>query len=185
MPLRMTSTTGWATFLGAGVLSSRLGMASAEGPEWNDAMKAAHRAWDESRYADAEQFVRTAVKEAENSYEAQDRSAEAALAIERSLAIWEKVLGPEDVRVAVTLSGLARIYAAEGKYAKAEPLLRRSLAILEKTRGPKALELITDMDSYASLLRKMSRDSEATEVEARVSAIRAEHPTADLPKRAD
>jgi tetratricopeptide (TPR) repeat protein len=103
--------------------------------------------------------------------------------LERALAIWERFLGLNDIRVAATLSRLARIYAAEGKYASAETFLRRSLAIVEQSRGSSSPELLMDLENYASLLRKMDRNPEATEIAARAEAIRAEHP-ASLPKRA-
>jgi hypothetical protein len=81
------------------------------------------------------------------------------------------------------LSNLARIYGEESKYPEAESLLKRSLAILEKTRGPKSPGLVIELDSHASLLRKLSRNPEAIEVEARAKAIRAEQPSASPPKR--
>src|SRR6266702_240964 len=62
---RMTrSRVYWAVLLGATVFASRVSMVSADGIEWNDTMKAAQRAVEESRYADAEQLLRSAVKEA-------------------------------------------------------------------------------------------------------------------------
>ena len=113
----------------------------------------------------------------------QGKPAEAEPLMKRALAIWEGLVGPNDVRVAGTLSNLAKIYKTEGKYAEAEPLLKRSLAILENTRGPKSPELATDLESYADLLRKMGRNPEAIEVEARAKGIRAEPASASPPKR--
>jgi hypothetical protein len=82
------------------------------------------------------------------------------------------------------LSNLARLYGDESKYPEAESLLKRSLAIQEKTRGANAPELTGTLESYASLLRKMSRNADATGIDVRVEAIRAEHPTRGLPTRA-
>jgi len=81
------------------------------------------------------------------------------------------------------LGNLARIYGSEGRYPEAESLLKRSLAILEKTRGAKAPELVGNLESYAGVLRRMSRSADAAEIEARAEAIRAEHPTGGVSKR--
>src|SRR5713226_3383997 len=143
---------GWALFLGAITLSSWLSMASAQDIEWADAMMAAQRALDESRYSDAEQFLRTAVKEAEK-FGPGDRRLDASFAAlatvlynqskyeeaERTylqvVGILEKRLGPGHLRVSESLSGLALIYQLHGKYKEAEPLLDRSLAIRERVLG--------------------------------------------------
>ena len=66
---------------------------------------------------------------------------------------------------------------AQNKDAPAEALLRRALAIVEKTQGPDAPGLVPDLQSYAALLRKMGRNPEAIEVEARITAIRAQPPS--------
>ncbi len=49
--------------------------------------------------------------------------------LQRSLAIREKVLGPEHPDVATALSNLAFLYYTQGRYAEVEPLYQRSLAI--------------------------------------------------------
>ena len=54
----------------------------------------------------------------------------------RSLAIYEKALGPEHPDVGTSLNNLAALYADQGRYAEAEPLYKRSLAISEKALGP-------------------------------------------------
>ena len=56
--------------------------------------------------------------------------------MKRSLAIHEKVLGPDHPETARTLGNLASLYTDQGRHAKAEPLSKRSLAICEKTLGP-------------------------------------------------
>jgi len=40
-------------------------------------------------------------------------------------------------------------------------------------------ELTTDLETYASLLRKMGWNPEAIEIEARVNSIRIKHSSAD------
>jgi tetratricopeptide (TPR) repeat protein len=68
-------------------------------------------------------------------YQTQGRYADAEPLYRRSLAIYEKVLGPEHPDVATSLNNLARLYEAQGRHADAEPLQRRSLAIREKVLG--------------------------------------------------
>ena len=93
----------------------------------------------------------------------------------RSLAIREKVLGPEHPDVAASLSGLALLYQAQGNYAEAEPLYRRSLTIYEKVLGPEHPDVATSLANYAALLRKTGRADEAAAMDARAQAIRAKY----------
>ncbi len=65
-------------------------------------------------------------------YNDQGLYAEAEPLYQRSLAIWEKALGPEHPQVATSLNNLALLYDAQGKYAEAEPLYKRSY----RRRGP-------------------------------------------------
>ena len=87
-------------------------------------------------------------------YRAQGRYADAEPLYQRSLAIWEKALGPEHPDVAQSLNNLARLYDTQGRYADAEPLCQRSLAIWETTLGPEHPAVATVLENYAFLLRK-------------------------------
>ena len=62
---------------------------------------------------------------------------------------------------------------AEGTYALADPLSARAVKIYEKILGPNHPELATALENRSLLLRKMKREDEAEELEARVKAIRA------------
>ena len=64
-----------------------------------------------------------------HSYYIGGRYGESEPLLERSLAIWEEVLDPDDRRVARSLHSLAQVYQVQGRYADAERLLERSLAI--------------------------------------------------------
>ena len=101
------SKTSAAAFAAAVLLALLPGIATADELRWNDAMKAAERASNESRYADAEQFLRTAVKEAEE-------------------------FAPGDRRIELSLSFLATILFSRGKDAEAEQTFLQAVAILEK-----------------------------------------------------
>jgi len=61
-------------------------------------------------------------------------------------------------------------YAA--RYAEAEPLLKRALPISEKTLGPEHPDTAITLGNYAALMRKLNRESEAAELEARAKEIR-------------
>src|SRR5438046_2158081 len=112
----ISSKAAVAVFAAAILLAHQPGAASAKGPEWNDAMSAAQRALDESRYADAEQFLRTAVSEAEK-------------------------LAPGDRRLDLSFSSLANVLYSRGKHAEAERTYLQAVAILEKTLGPEHLRV--------------------------------------------
>ncbi|MEE8598495.1 MAG: tetratricopeptide repeat protein, partial [Dehalococcoidales bacterium] len=55
------------------------------------------------------------------------------------------------------------------------PLHKRALVIREKALGPNHPHVSQSLDNYADLLRKMNRESEAGQMEARAKAIRAKH----------
>src|ERR1700730_6450333 len=95
-----------AMLVGGVILVSRLGIGSAEGPEWNDAMRAAQKAFDEVRYADAERSLRIAVTEAEK-------------------------FASEDRRLATSIGRLGLALYFQGKYAEAEEVYLQALAVLE------------------------------------------------------
>jgi len=95
----------------------------------------------QDRYADAEKSLQAALKEAERFrpqdprlatnlnnlaliYYIRGRYSEAEPLFKRSVAIMEKVVGPEHLDVATTLN--------QGKSAEAEPFLARAQAIREK-----------------------------------------------------
>ena len=63
---------------------------------------------------------------------------------QRSLAIWEKVLGPDHPMVATSLYNLAALYTIQKKYEEAEPLYMRALTIRDKgwVQGLNSLALL-------------------------------------------
>jgi tetratricopeptide (TPR) repeat protein len=105
-------------------------------------------------------------------YYSQGKYAEAEPLYQRALAIYEQVLGPAHPAVATSLNNLAGLYDNQGKYADAEPFYQKALTILKKSLGPEHPNFTTCLENYAALLRKTSRETEATELEARAQAIR-------------
>ncbi len=83
----------------------------------------------------------------------QGQYAEAEPLYKRSLAIWEKALGPDHPDVALSLNNLALLYRTQGQYAEAEPLYKRSLAIWEKALGPDHPNVATSLNNLAELYR--------------------------------
>jgi CHAT domain-containing protein/Tfp pilus assembly protein PilF len=110
-------------------------------------------------------------KQADTHYE-QGRYADAEPLFKRSLAIYEKALGPEHGHVAGALNALAELYYAQGRYADAEPLFKRSLAILEKTLGPEHTDVATILNNLAITYTSKSRYADAEPLFKRVLAIR-------------
>jgi CHAT domain-containing protein/Tfp pilus assembly protein PilF len=76
---------------------------------------------------------------------------EALLAIERALAIRERILEPSHRDVATALNNVAIIYRKKGEYAKAEPLFQRALAIFERSLGPEDPSVADTLDFLALL----------------------------------
>ena len=185
--------------LALSVLALAVQTALAQDTRWENATTAGMKAYQEGRYAEAEQLLTAALKEAEkfgkqdprlatilNSlallYSKQGKYTEAEPLYQRALAIYENALGPEHPAVALSLNNLAALYQTRGKYAQAEPLYRRALSILTKSLGPDHPSVATMLGNYADLLRKMDRDSEAEKMEARAQAIRAKHAERNPPK---
>ena len=65
-------------------------------------------------------------------YIRQGKYSQAEPLLKRSLAIYEKVMGREHLRVANVLQYLGLLYTEQGKYAEAKPLLARAREIREK-----------------------------------------------------
>ena len=70
---------------------------------------------------------------------------------QRSLAIQEKVLGPNHRDVATSLNNLALLHQTKSDYARAEPLFQRSLAIWEKVLGPNHPDVAMSLNNLALL----------------------------------
>jgi tetratricopeptide (TPR) repeat protein len=72
--------------------------------------------------------------------------------LERALAIYEQVLGPEHPETASSLNNLARLLEAQGDLAGARPLFERALTIEEQVLGPEHPETANSLANLASLL---------------------------------
>ncbi len=59
----------------------------------------------------------------------------------------------------------------QGRFAEAEATYRRALDLRERVLGPNAADVAETLTSYAELLRKMGRTTEADRMAARAAAI--------------
>jgi tetratricopeptide (TPR) repeat protein len=103
----------------------------------------------------------------------------------RALAIYEKVLGPEDSNTAISLNELAIFYDSQGKYEQAEPLYKRAISINERELGSDHLETATNLNNLALLYNNQGKYEQAEPLFLRALAIRervlgADHPDTAL-----
>ncbi len=111
-------------------------MACAPPSSWRRELSLGDRALHHGRYAEAEELLEAALKRAEG-------------------------FGPQDPRLAESLSALADLYYARGEYHKAEPLYRRALEAAQRAWGPESPEASAALVSLADLLSVGGRGGEA------------------------
>ena len=99
------------------------------------------------------------------------RYAEAALLLERALAICERIFGPDHPDVAQSLSNLATVYRKQGRYAEAQPPHERALAIRERAFGPNHPNVAESVHELAVLYWNQGRYAEAEPLHERALAI--------------
>jgi len=105
-------------------------------------------------------------------YLAQRKYADAEPLFQRSLAIKENALGPDNPAVAAALTSLAELYFEQGKYAEAEPLYQRALHIDEKALGADDPGVASALNSLAGLYSEQGKYAEAESLYERSLAIR-------------
>ena len=90
---------------------------------------------------------------------------------ERSLAIWERTLGPDHPNTAQSLNNLATLLQNLGEYAAARSLYERSLAIYERTLGPDHPDTAYSLNNLALLLDNLEEYAAARPLYERTVAI--------------
>jgi tetratricopeptide (TPR) repeat protein len=88
------------------------------------------------------------------------RYEQAALLLQRALAIHEQEFGANHPDTASSLTNLARLYQTQGKHQEAEPLLQRALAICEQQLGASHPTTRIVRQSYTLLLQAFSPRNE-------------------------
>ena len=116
-------------------------------PSWEMHNTAGREAYQQGRYGEAEEYFSAALKEAEN-------------------------FGPEDPRLALSLSHLAIVYHSQGKSAEAEPLHKRALAIMEKAFAPEHPNVATSLNNLGEVYVEQDKYAEAEQLFKRSLAIR-------------
>ena len=101
----------------------------------------------------------------------QRRFAEALPLYQRALSIREKILGPNDPAVAVSLSGLGAIQSELGEFALARTLLERALVIDKGIYGSNHPTVAIDFNNLAVLLKDEGKPDEALTLFERALAI--------------
>ena len=97
-------------------------------------------------------------------------------ALQQAHEIYKKQVGENHPAFADSLERLGKLETSKGDFGKAEGFLRRSLDLRERILPPNHPNLAESLESYAVLLRKMKRDTEAALLEERASRIRATSP---------
>ena len=92
----------------------------------------------------------------------------------KALAIREKALGTDHPRTAVIYFQLAKYYTNAGSHREAESLFLKALSIRERAFGLEHSIIVSTLEQYVILLRKLKRVTEACEIEARVRAIQVQ-----------
>lgn len=175
---------------------------SAGHPTWQKYSDAGSEAFREKRFDDAEKYFELAVNEAEkfgfdddrlatslndlaNTYDANyhyettrvAKFKDAEQLYKRALQIREKLLGPNHLEVAQTLSDFAAWCQKDLKYS--EPLNRRALEIREKALGPEHSDVAQSLYQLAEVFNHMERKSEAEPLYKRALAIWERTPASD------
>lgn len=119
-------------------------------------------------------------------YKTQGKYGEAEELFKRTLAMDEQESSPNDPFLVGSLNNLAEVCKIQGKYAEAESFYKRCLAMHYEdvdakkygNQGAEIKRLLQEdvarcLESYAELLRKTNRATEAAQLATRAKAMRA------------
>ena len=176
-----------------GLLSSVLGC---QDQSWEQYMEAAAFAHQDGLYEEAEEWFLAAERVATgfepsdprlaltlgnlaDFYHAQARVDEAEPLYWESLALLERIDGPDAPRVARFAADLAAFYTVLDRYEEAEPLYLRALDSLEWELGPAHLDVVIIRTALAGLYLQQTRYTEAEAIYRAVLATLLDTPDAD------
>jgi len=113
----------------------------------------------QSRFNDGQSGLQLALR----AQEASDRGAyeEAELLYQRALPLFERALGPEDLRLVGPLANLADVYRALGKFDRAEVLYARLAFLMEEAFGPSDIHLGAVLASTAEVVASQGQYARA------------------------
>jgi tetratricopeptide (TPR) repeat protein len=115
--------------------------------------------------------VYSRLDELARTYVSMGQTIEAVSLYRRALTILEKTR-PGAADTGKASYALAQLYIKEGKFPEAEPLVKRALAISESVHGPEHAAVAPILDTYADVLQRVNKSSEAARMRARARAIK-------------
>lgn len=145
---------------------------------WREQIAAAEQAANEGRSAEAEALYRAVLEQSAaiddpgllvaravdglaDLCRRDDRSAEARELYLRSAEMWERLLGPRQPRLAITLHNLGVVETARGEYAAAEPHLLHALSIWEESYGADSAQAENTRRALRALQRRAADADDA------------------------
>ncbi|KAI7912767.1 kinesin light chain [Pyricularia oryzae] len=90
----------------------------------------------------------------------------------KTLALYGKVLGPENPSTLTSMNNLASVLGSQGKYEEAEQMHRKILALREKVLGPENPLTFDSMNNLASVLDNQGKYEEAEQMHRKTLALR-------------
>lgn len=91
--------------------------------------------------------------------------------LQRALAIYEAICGPDHPHVATSLNDLAVLFRETNRWIEAEQLSRRALAVRKAWYGPDHPDVAESLGNLAVLLQETNRFAEAERLSRRALAI--------------
>lgn len=88
-----------------------------------------------------------------------------------AIRLWERLLGADQPRLAVSLHNLAACHIHTGELEAAEPLVLRAIDIWERSLGADSPETAMALQSYSVILKRTERYEPAAEIDARIRRI--------------
>lgn len=105
-------------------------------------------------------------------FQLQGKKFESIPILKRSLAIQEKVRGPDHPDLSWILYSLGCIYSDQNDHIEAEKYMKRAIAIDEVAFSPDHPRVAKSLEKCADILRKMHHIAEANQMESRAERIR-------------
>ncbi len=105
-------------------------------------------------------------------YQLQGRLTDADSVLSQALAAQKRLLGPQDIHLAQTLTELARVKTREGMYYDAEPLCKQALKIEEADYGADSVRQFRTVMAYARVEEHLGHTEQANTLMARARALR-------------
>jgi len=121
-----------------------------------------------SRFNDGQRGLQLALR----AQDASDRGAyeEAELLYQQALPLFERALGPEDLRLVGPLANLADVYRALGKFDRAEVLVRLAF-LMQEAFGPSDIHLGAALASTAEAVASQGQYARAKNLYERALSI--------------